>query len=239
MMNWLLQLTGLELTPTNHTDKLISGLGGLVAIAAMMWLTTWLVGPTAVVPVVASMGASAVLLFATPHGQLSQPWPLVVGHLASAAIGVTCARLIAHPALGGALAVGLAITVMYYGRCVHPPGGATALIAVLGGPALRDLGYGYVLLPVGLNVLLMLLVAVAFNYPFAWRRYPAGLLKPRRSGNSITRDDWGHALQQIGSLADVTEDDLIELHALAAEHARTRQTARSRSVRTPTTTPAR
>ena len=223
MMNRLFQLTGLELTPTNHVDKLVSGLGGFVAIAAIALLTHWLVGPTAVMPVVASMGASAVLLFAAPHGQLSQPWPLVMGHLVSAIIGVSCELTIENPIVAAGAAVGLAITAMYYGRCIHPPGGATALTAVLGGAALRELGFGYVIVPVTLNVMVLLSVAVLFNAPFPWRRYPAALSRTNVQTHRIKREDWGHALQQIGSLADVTEDELVELHALALRHARAKR----------------
>lgn len=220
MMQTFFRLMGLERTPTNHVDKLISGLGSFVAIAAISLLTHRLVGPTAVMPVVASMGASAVLLFAAPHGQLSQPWPLAAGHLISAVVGVLCARWITDPIMAGGAAVGIATTLMYYGRCIHPPGGATALTAVLGGAALRKLGFGYVLVPVAINVVTILGVAVLFNAPFRWRRYPAGISRPRVSKRRITREDWRHALQHIGSVADITEDDLIELHDLALQHAR-------------------
>lgn len=218
-MEKLLRLAGLELTPTNHLDKLVSGLGGLIAIAVITLVTQRVAGPAAVMPVVASMGASAVLLFATPHGPLAQPWPFVGGHLISAVAGVTCALFIASPTLAAAASVGLAVTLMYYGRCIHPPGGATALTAVLGGPALRATGYQYVLLPVAINVVLMLAVAVAFNAIFAWRRYPGGLSRPRRSKRRITREDWRYALRHVGTVADISEDELIDLHEIAMLHA--------------------
>jgi CBS-domain-containing membrane protein len=221
MIKNLLHLVGLELTPTNHADKLISGVGGFVAIAAITLITHWLCGPDALMPVVASMGASSVLLFANPHGQLSQPWPLAMGHLLSALSGVMCARLIPDPIWAGAAAVGLAITAMYYARCIHPPGGATALTAVLRASVVGKLGFGYVLMPVGLNVLILLVVAVLFNWPYEWRRYPAGLLKRRlHTGHRVTREDWTHALREIGSMADITEDELIELYDRAIRHHR-------------------
>lgn len=221
MLQRLRVLAGLELTPTHHLDKLVSGIGGCVAMGLVMWVTHALVGPGAVLPVVSSIGASAVLLFAAPHGQLSQPWPLVMGHLMSAVIGVTCAHFVSDPLLAGGLAVGLAITAMYYARAIHPPGGATALTPALGGATLRGMGYGYVLMPVALNVAVILLVAIAFNYAFRWRRYPAALAPPAKPiGHRIDRADWEHALRQIPTMADVTEDELIELHALALQHAR-------------------
>lgn len=221
MLHVLHSLIGLEITPNNHLEKCISGLGGLVAIAAITGLTSWLLGPTAVMPVVASMGASAVLLFATPHGPLAQPWPLVGGHLLSALAGVTCARFIPQPMLAASASVGLAITLMYYGRCIHPPGGATALTAVLGGAALRKIGYLYVLTPVGLNVSVILLVAIAFNACFKWRRYPAAISshKADHAHQRISHEDWGYALSHAGSMLDINEDDLTEMHALAVAHA--------------------
>jgi CBS-domain-containing membrane protein len=214
-----MSLIGLELTPNNHGEKLISGIGAFISIAAVALMTQWLVGPGAVMPVVASMGASAVLLFAAPHGPLSQPWPLVMGHLISAAIGVTCARFIPNTALAGAMAVGLAVTAMYYGRCVHPPGGATALTAVFGGKTLQSIGYTYLLSPVAVNVAVMLTIAVTFNLLFTWRRYPAAIHPAHRKSGTPTRDDWAYALEQVGSLANVSEEELIELHALAQGHA--------------------
>ena len=69
----------------------------------------------------------------------------------------------------------LAIGAMHYLRCIHPPGGATALSAVLGGPAIEALGLQFILTPVLLNVIVILTVAVLYNYLFYWRRYPAGL----------------------------------------------------------------
>jgi CBS-domain-containing membrane protein len=72
--------------------------------------------------------------------------------------------------------VGLAIGAMYYTRCIHPPGGATALAAVIGGPNIHALGYQYILTPIAINTATILLVALLFNALFHWRRYPAFLL---------------------------------------------------------------
>lgn len=121
---------------------------------------------------VASMGASAVLLFCVPEGRLSQPWPLLGGHIVSAMIGVTCALNIANPTFAAALAVGASIFAMQVLSCTHPPGGATALAAVVGGPATRALGYRYVLTPVLLNVGVMLIAAYVLHSPK--RSYPHG-----------------------------------------------------------------
>ena len=111
---------------------------------------------------------------------------------------------------------------MHYLRCIHPPGGATALSAVIGGEGVHSLGYHFVLTPVLLNVLVIVVVAVLFNYPFAWRRYPAAwkkraarkdtVLKP-----SISHEDLVYALSEVDSFIDVSEHDLLAIYELATK----------------------
>jgi len=133
------------------------------------------------------MGASAVLLFAVPHGPLSQPWPVLGGHFVSALVGVACTKAIAQPMLAAPVAVGLAIGSMHYLRCIHPPGGATALSAVVGGEPVHQLGFHFVLTPVLWNAAVILLVALLFNYPFTWRRYPLALARRDVSAAALSR----------------------------------------------------
>ncbi len=166
--NSLLRLLGIELSPVSHTERVVSTIGGFLSIYGILQISTVFVGPLAATLIVTSMGASAVLLFAVPHGPLSQPWPVIGGHLVSAVIGVSCAKLVPDILLAAALAVALAIGAMHYLRCIHPPGGASALAAVVGGDSVHALGYQFVITPVLLNVLVIVTVAVLFNYPFAW-----------------------------------------------------------------------
>ncbi len=184
-------LLGIERNTTRHGEKWISGIGALLGILAVYGLTRWTFPTEAASAVggalmVTSMGASAVLLFAVPQGALSQPWAVVGGHLLSAFIGVSCQKLFPGHAWTAALAVGLAVLGMYYLRCIHPPGGATALAAVIGGPDVHALGYGYLLMPVLINVAAILSMAIAFNALFPWRRYPAHLHR-RRQASRITQ----------------------------------------------------
>ena len=154
---------------------------------------------------------------------MAQPWSLVGGHLVSAFIGVSCALLIPSPALAAAAAVGFAIGAMYYARCIHPPGGATALSAVVGGSSVHALGYQFVLTPVLINVLIILAVAVLFNGLFHWRRYPAFLtnighqVEVSRHDRRvpISHEDFVYALSEIDTFVDITEEDLLEIYALA------------------------
>ncbi len=160
----------------SHKERLISGIGGGLAIFIVFSLT--LVGEHEMhtrVILIASMGASAVLLFAVPHGPMSQPWNVIGGHMVSALIGVALHKFITDPALAAGLAAGLAILAMLYLGCLHPPGGASALIPILSGSAADEYGLTMVLFPIGFGAVLIVLFAVLYNLPFSWRRYPLAL----------------------------------------------------------------
>ncbi|QIF02755.1 HPP family protein [Roseimicrobium sp. ORNL1] len=219
-------LLGVELSAVSQKEKVLSGLGGLVAICLLVWSTHHLLGVENAACVIASMGASAVLLFGVPHGQLSQPWPLAAGHGVSALLGVLSAQYLGHDWIAAGCAVGSAILAMHLLKCIHPPGGATALTAVLGGDAIHAMGFHFVLWPVLVNVAIMLAVAVVFNWPFPWRRYPAALSKrkhPNKAhpfGRENEHEDIVKALKELDSFVDVTEADLI---ALSLQIARERE----------------
>lgn len=209
---------------SSHGEKWLSAIGGFTGILAVLLISREVLDQQGAAMIVGSMGASAVLLFAVPHGALSQPWAVFGGHLISAGIGVACARHVAEPMLAAALAVGLAIGAMYYLRCIHPPGGATALVAVLGGDAVHQLGYGFIVSPVLENVVTILLVAVLFNLPFSHRRYPPALSRPATTPAAgeekavIAHSDLVYALSQLDSFIDVNEQDLIRIYTLALHH---------------------
>ena len=230
----LRSLLGLGDNTTSHAEKLISGLGAMLSLVLVYFISHWYLESHSGALMVASMGATAVLLFAVPHGALSQPWAVLVGHLVSAAIGVTCQWLLPDQSLTPALSVGLAVAAMHYLRCIHPPGGATALTAVIGGDAIHALGYTYLLTPVLINLIGMLGVAFLFNGLFPWRRYPAVLARRpaavdhtptiQRHGSMLSHEDLAAAMEQINSYVDVTSEELAELFDLAVEHAaQTRQ----------------
>ncbi len=222
---------GVELSTTSHAEKFISTLGALLGILSVSAVSLWSLEGAGAVIVLASMGASAVLLFVVPHATLSQPWPLLGGHLISAVIGVSCQRFFPDHIWTAALAVALAITAMQYLRCVHPPGGATALAAVAGGAEIHSLGYGYVYYPVLLNILSILAIALVFNSLFFWRRYPAYLTRRKHTAVAaptdrqleLTQEDFEAAMQKLDTFIDVTTEELIELLELATRHAELHQ----------------
>ena len=181
---------------------------------------------------IAPMGASAVLLFAVPASPLAQPWSIIGGNLVSALIGVTCAAHVDDIALAASLAASLAIGAMFALRCLHPPSGAVALTAVLGGPAIRALSYRFVLWPVAVDSLLLLLAALVFNVS-ARRRYPHHAAAPGNAHHTrdespaarvgLTAGDLDAALRARGELLDVSQDDLEALFVEAEQRAWTRR----------------
>ncbi len=214
---------GFSSNKTSHREKIISGMGGFIGILLILMITRQFVGNADAGLIVASMGASAVLVFAVPHGPLSQPWALGCGHMVSAVIGVSCYVLIPDLFIAAATAVGLAITAMYYLRCIHPPGGATALTAVMAGSGVHSLGYQYLFTPVLINVVVIFIVAIVFNFLFHWRRYPAVLMQYGRktadtdkpAEDSLSKEDLEHALQQMNLYVDVSHTDLEKIYQLA------------------------
>lgn len=188
-------------------EKWVASLGGglsIFLITVVSYAATGLQGAAAILP---SMGAAAVLLFAVPHGPLSQPWALIGGNLISAAVGVSCTLFFENIYLAAGLGVGLSITAMHIGRCVHPPGGATALAAVIGGENITQMGYMFVLYPTLLNVLIMFFVAMVFNNSFAWRRYPQSMVKFEPvsvSSNTYSEKEIEAGLEKMDMVLDVS-----------------------------------
>ncbi|MCW9000228.1 MAG: HPP family protein, partial [Kangiellaceae bacterium] len=95
------------------------------------------------------------------HSTVSMPWPLVGGHLVSALVGVTAYYLIPNPVLASSIAIGVSMLLMHFSGCMHPPGGATAVTAVVGGETVHQLGYYFVIIPVFFNSIILLSIAMA------------------------------------------------------------------------------
>jgi CBS-domain-containing membrane protein len=202
---------GIEIDEASWRERLVATLGATVSILGIILVCDDVLDRPAGAMLIASMGASAVLVFAVPHGQLSQPWPVAGGHLVSALIGVGCARWLPNDHLAAALAVGLAVAAMHQLKCIHPPGGATALTAVIGGHAVTSRGLAFVVTPVLLNVTLMIAIGVAFNAWFPWRRYPAAWAVRHPVADGVEHEAVLAAIRSLDTFVDVTEDDLVEL----------------------------
>jgi CBS domain-containing membrane protein len=186
--------------------------GALLGILLTGLLSRWWAGADTTLPwLIAPMGATAVLVFAVPASPLAQPWSVIGGNTVSALIGIGFARAVDDVALASALAVSAAIGAMFLLRCLHPPGGATALLVVL----THSVGWRFAAAPVLTNSLLMVLAAIAYNratgrvYPH--RQTPA-TAQPR---TRFQKADLDAALAHYNQVLDVSRDDLETLLASA------------------------
>lgn len=210
-------------------DRLVACLGALIAIALTGVIAAKVVGGAAAMLIVAPMGASAVLVFAVPASPLAQPWSVVGGNIVSALVGVGVARLVPVPALAAGMAVAGAILAMSLSRSLHPPGGATALMAVIGGPPIAALGWGFALIPVGVNAVILTAIGLSFHrlsghsYPHVAAVPGAGVTAVADAAASMPhRADIDRALADLGETFDVSREDLDLLLQRAEFHAAAR-----------------
>lgn len=174
-MSYFMKMKGTSTSPPRVSAGEIfwSWLGAFLGISLVGYLHYTVLGDGDLMLIVGSFGASAVLIYGAIKSPLAQPRNLIGGHLISACIGVTSYQLLSpHIWLAAAVAVATAIAAMHATKTLHPPGGATALIAVIGGPKIHGLGYFYAIMPVGTGALLMLLVALFANNLPKNRQYP-------------------------------------------------------------------
>ena len=213
---------------TGGSEAVRSGLGALVGVLLTGVISTWTLAASDAAPLLmAPLGASAVLLFAVPASPLAQPWPALGGSLISALIGVTAALFVPDPLLAAAIAVGAAIAVMSLLRCLHPPGGAVALTAVLIAAGPRDIDYSFAISPVLLNSALLVFAAVAYHR-LAGRSYPHRAHQPLHAHPPkrqavLTAEDFEEVLVDYGEALDISSADLEMLYIELAGRAELRR----------------
>jgi CBS domain-containing membrane protein len=160
-------------TIIDKSDILWTFLGGFFGIGIIGFISSRYFTASDNLFLIGSFGASAVLVYGATNSPLAQPRNLVGGHVISALVGVTMHKLIPGEIwLSSALAVSSAIVCMQITKTVHPPGGATALIANIGSEKIKALGFMYVVSPVFTGVIILLTVALIFNNIPRNRRYP-------------------------------------------------------------------
>jgi CBS-domain-containing membrane protein len=175
MRSYLVKMRGNGQSPprASWTEMGWSWMGAFAGIALVGYLNARLVDRSDLMLLIGSFGASAVLLYGAPKSPLAQPRNVLGGHVLSALVGVSVRFLLPDPAWAcAAVAVATAIALMHATGTLHPPGGATALIAVTGGPKVVALGYLFVLVPTGAGAVLLLVVALLVNNLARTRRYP-------------------------------------------------------------------
>lgn len=202
----------------NQLDKILSIFACAVAIFMTAWLTASQLSQGPIL--LASMGASAAILFAIHGSPLAQPWSLLGGHLSSGLVGVLLAYAIDQPWLAAALTAGLSVLAMMLLRCLHPPGVATALIPVLNYPHGDRPNFEFLLTPLALNVTALLLLTLLINRLLLRRNYPSAFAKvgphtppqsPASNLISVERGEIERAMRDFGQFVDVGVDDLRQL----------------------------
>lgn len=197
-----------------------SALGVLIGIAFAVllgWLgrdaepgLPWLVAP---------MGATAILVFAMPTSPLAQPWPTLGGSVIPALIGIACSHWLQWPLAAAGMAVALALLAMFVLRCLHPPGGAMAMLAAFGEPGGTAYSYMFALEPVALNAIAMLMAAVLYHR-LSGHRYPIGSPRPVQRTTrdplpserfGVTSEDLDAVLREYNEVFDISRSDLEEI----------------------------
>ena len=196
--------------------------GAFAGIFVTAVLCHWLGVPDKLTWIVAPMGASAVLVFGVPGSPMAQPWAVVGGNTVSALVGIACVHLVPSPDLAAALAVALAIAAMLALHCLHPPGGATALLIVVSGVT----DPGAAVFPVLVNSLLLTAAGLVYNN--ATRRSYPHQAPPLGQPHSVTEEDLSAVLARYNQVLDVSRDDLRDMLDRTQLLAHQRQLANTR-----------
>jgi len=160
----LLKHIGPKSAAADHRAQLIAAMGALIGIGLIIVLDAIAAGGFAAsVPLIAPIGASAVIVFSLPQSPLGQPWNVVVGNFCSACVGVACAKFVAQPELAAVLAMFGAVVVMALTRSLHPPGGAVALTAIVSGASIKQLGFSFVVSPVLVSSVALIVFALVYH----------------------------------------------------------------------------
>ncbi len=174
-MHFFKKMKGRKKSPpyVSLSEILWSWIGAFLGISSVAFLNYNSFEDADIVFIVGSFGASAVLIYGAVQSPLAQPRNLIGGHIISAIIGVASYKLFGDTAwFASAFAVATAIAAMHATKTLHPPGGATALIAVIGSQKIHMLGFYYVVIPIGIGAVIMLVIALIVNNLCQSRRYP-------------------------------------------------------------------
>jgi len=211
-------------------DRSIACLGAAICIALTIVVCAGLPLEAADLPIlVAPLGASAVLVFAIPASPLAQPWPVIGGNIVSAVMGVGAFNLIPNLALAAGVAVGGSILAMSLLRCLHPPGGAAALTAVIGSHSIHAAGYAFAFAPVGINSIALISLAMFFHRATA-RSYPhhPAEIPEAAATLGLHLADIDAALEEMHESFDISREDLDALLTRAELHSEARLKGRSK-----------
>lgn len=207
--------------PMSWRELLWSAAAAGIAIGLNAWISHLVVPAEYRVYLAASLGASTILALVIYHSPLSQPWAIVGGHLAGALSGLLAAALVPDVILACLSAMVLTVLLQVTGRCLHAPGGGTALLPILAGSAIQSAGFGF-LAVVLINTLVLVAAALVFNNLLPGRRYPLAFApKPLTPVQPVFREeDLLAALRSMEGYIDVSPDDLELIYEKARDHLR-------------------
>lgn len=174
----------------------VAGLSGLFASTYFGGAMPWLM---------ASVGASAMLVFAISTSPLAQPWAVIIGNTISCLAGLLCLYLLGPSMWGAATSVLVAMVAMFMTRSLHPPGAATALFIVLN-PQLASSG---VFLAVVLNSIILVIVGVIYNN-LTGKSYPHRVRVEFVSEHTL-RNELEIVLKKHNEIVDISVEDLEAL----------------------------
>lgn len=233
------RLGGISTPPATHSHwphQLRATVAAFVSLLIITWVNQWLTPHFQSHFLVASIGASTILVFVLHASPVSQPYSLLLGNTLAAIIGVSCAYLPFDLAWSAAICIALCFAMMFIAHCVHPPAGATALMPVILGPEAIH-GYYFVVFPVLINVAVLLVLAVIWHRFWLSTSYPnppaddthehaivSSSITPKKTVESImiNIDDIEKVISQMEGFVDITKQDLLYIYSEAYQHAQKR-----------------
>ena len=191
-------------------------LGAALGVMIAGLLTRWALGNTSQLPwIVAPVAASAMLVFAFPASPLAQPWPVAGGSLISLLVGLAIHDLVPDPLIAATLAVAAAIGAMTAARCLHPPGGACALLGALGSPGIAAQGWAFIAIPLAANIAVLVAAGLAFNnltgHRYPHHPKPGPKLIPETWAGNYSDEDLDAVLAEWDEVLDISREDLDAL----------------------------
>ncbi|MFJ2478918.1 HPP family protein [Pseudomonas sp. NPDC087598] len=210
---------------TRPTEWSRAAIGMALGTLFSVWLCAQVFGHEVAYHLIGPLGASAVLLFAVSSGALAQPWSILGGYLCAGVVALLVAQVLGRTLGSACLAAGMALILMCWLRCLHPPAGALALTLVLADPATVAMDWT-AMGPVMLGAACMLLSALTYNN-LTRIRYPKRPADPVPAvapvdSQAITAEDLKLALADMEAFIDITPEDLEQLIHASGMHAKRR-----------------
>lgn len=220
----------LAMAGARYGDRLVACIAVAVSIALTILVSSEFPLLTKDLPVIVGpLGASAIMVFVIPSSPLAQPWRVVGGNVISTLVGVAVFQAIPQTTVAAGVAVGAAILAMSLLRCLHPPGGAAALTAVIGSSDIHAAGYAFAFAPVAINCIALVTFAM-FIHRWTGHSYPhvqasEAEVEQERTAAGFESGDLDRALEDLHETFDISREDLEHILWRAELHAEKRRKA--------------